>query len=103
MTEVPDKLTEGRVSVAVVAAAAVDRATRNRRHRSRTRPGSFGRAGPEPVSRPPRPAPGIVALPGERLSRAGGLTEADLARAEVFTLDEGGEEVPPATGELGGP
>ncbi|MEP6640046.1 MAG: hypothetical protein ABJC39_11910, partial [Chloroflexota bacterium] len=32
---------------------------------------------------------GLVALPGERLSRAAGpLTEADLARAEVFTLDE---------------
>ena len=31
----------------------------------------------------------MVALPGERLSRvAGSLTEADLAKAEVFTLDD---------------
>ena len=30
----------------------------------------------------------MVALPGERLSRAGGLSEADLAAAEVFTLDD---------------
>ena len=40
---------------------------------------------------------GLVALPGERLSRAAGsLTEADLAKAEVFTLDDLDEETPVA-------
>ena len=35
---------------------------------------------------------GLVALPGERLSKAvGNLTESDLAAAEVFTLDDLGE------------
>ncbi|MEZ0240031.1 MAG: hypothetical protein ACAH65_04465, partial [Chloroflexota bacterium] len=48
-------------------------------------------------------AAGLVALPGERLSRAvGGLTEADLARAEVFTLDDLGEDAPVATEPLNG-
>jgi hypothetical protein len=28
-----------------------------------------------------------VAIPGERLARAGGLSEEELAAAEVFTLD----------------
>ena len=89
MTEVPDKLTEG---------------TGAGRGRSRSR----GRVrDDEPVAaggrgRRDRSAPlaaagasrgeagaGIVALPGERLARAGGgLTEADLAAAEVFTLDD---------------
>jgi hypothetical protein len=42
-----------------------------------------------------------VALPGERLARAGGLTEADLAAAEVFTLDEVADGTTGANGEAG--
>ena len=46
---------------------------------------------------------GLVALPGERLSKAvGNLTESDLAAAEVFTLDDLGEPaVEPAAGSAG--
>ena len=100
MTEVPDKQTEG---------------TGRGRGRGRGRDRAGDR---EPVAasgaargrgrRPAAAAPstngsaGIVALPGERLSRTviGDLTEADLARAEVFTLDdEGGEPLVAATAE----
>jgi uncharacterized LabA/DUF88 family protein len=86
MTEVPDKQTEGtgvgrgrggrgrgrgRDAEPVAATAAP-------RGRGRGRPAAAAADG----------APGVVALPGERLSRLpGSLTEADLARAEVFTLD----------------
>ena len=43
---------------------------------------------------------GLVALPGERLSRAAGpLTEADLARAEVFRLDDLDDEATDALDE----
>ncbi len=88
MTEVPDKQTEG---------SGAGRG-RGGRGRGRGRPGEA-----EPVvassgrGRAPRRAAapiadagaGVVALPGERLSRApGSLTEADLAGAEVFTLDD---------------
>jgi uncharacterized LabA/DUF88 family protein len=92
MTEVPDKQTEG------------TGAGRGRGGRGRGR----GRAGEaEPVAASSRgrgrgrSAPvaidvsengaegGLRALPGERLSKAtGSLTEADLAAAEVFTLDD---------------
>ena len=91
MTEVPDKLTEG---------TGDGRGSRGR---------GRGRARDEEVAAPGRsrgrgravaPASaaevssaggaGFVALPGERLARAGGgLSEADLAAAEVFTLDDG--------------
>ena len=96
MTEVPDKLTEGTGM------------SRGRGGRSRGR-GRYGEAEPVPVSAsrgrggrgrsssvgmPDRapiaagPEGGLLALPGERLSKAvGSLTEADLAAAEVFTLD----------------
>ncbi len=89
MTEVPDKMTEGsgagrtgrsrgrgRVREGVPAATA-----RGREH---------GRlaAVPSAAAAPVATSAGLVALPGERLARAGGLTEADLAAAEVFTLDE---------------
>ena len=90
MTEVPDKLTEGSGD--------------GRGGRGRGR----GRARDEELAPPARsrvrgravaPASivdassgggaGFVALPGERLARAGGgLSEADLAAAEVFTLDD---------------
>jgi uncharacterized LabA/DUF88 family protein len=86
MTEVPDKQTEGtgrgrgrgrgrdRASEREPVAAS---GTRGRR-----------RSAPQPVAE--AAAAGVVALPGERLSRSvgGGLTEADLARAEVFRLDD---------------
>ncbi len=98
MTEVPDKLTEGTGS------------GRGGRSRSRGRfrdeepvaAGSRGRRDrgtPAATATPPRVEAGgaIVALPGERLARAaGGLTEADLAAAEVFTL---GDLDRPADGE----
>jgi uncharacterized LabA/DUF88 family protein len=97
MTEVPDKQTEG------------TGAGRGRGGRGRGR----GRAGEaEPVAASSRgrgrgrPAPvasessengaegGLRALPGERLSKGvGSLTEADLAAAEVFTLDDADGEV----------
>jgi uncharacterized LabA/DUF88 family protein len=105
MTEVPDKQTEG------------TGAGRGRgRGRGRSRPGE-----PEPVAASSRSRgrarpvaavaaassgadSGLVALPGERLSRLpGSLTEADLAAAEVFTLDDDGEvlEIPASAGDEG--
>jgi uncharacterized LabA/DUF88 family protein len=88
MTEVPDKLTEG---------TGVGRGGRGRgRGRARdeepaaaARGRGRGRAGAAPTGTAvAASAAGLVALPGERLARVGGLTEADLAAAEVFTLDE---------------
>jgi uncharacterized LabA/DUF88 family protein len=108
MTEVPDKQTEG---------SGAGRGRGGRGSRGRGRPGeaepvaassSRGRGRGRAVvagSNGTRSATdgdaGLVALPGERLSKAGGLTEADLAAAEVFRLDDlGGEEARPApTGE----
>ncbi|MEX2183905.1 MAG: NYN domain-containing protein, partial [Chloroflexota bacterium] len=93
MTEVPDKQTEG---------TGTGRG-RGGRGRGRSRSGEAepvvatrgrgrGRsAAPSsvPVSASAGEAGGLLALPGERLSRAtGSLTEADLAAAEVFTLDD---------------
>ncbi|MGZ8513462.1 MAG: NYN domain-containing protein [Candidatus Limnocylindrales bacterium] len=108
MTEVPDKLTEGTGS------------GRGGRSRSRGRfrdeePAAAGargrrdRGAPAAAAAPARAeaAGTVVALPGERLARAaGGPTEADLAAAEVFTLDDleepaGGEAA--AAAETGGP
>jgi uncharacterized LabA/DUF88 family protein len=100
MTEVPDKQTEG---------TGLGRGGRGRGGRGRGRAGEA-----EPVTasgsrsrggRGRGVAPstngvasgrdgdaGLVALPGERLSKAvGNLTESDLAAAEVFTLDDLGE------------
>ncbi len=90
MTEVPDKLTEG---------SGTGRGGRGR-GRGRTtqeEPIAIGRGrgrGRTAVEAPAAAvsaagAAGLVALPGERLSRsAGALSEADLASAEVFTLDD---------------
>ncbi len=106
MTEVPDKQTEGaggsrgrgrgrgrgRAGEAepVVATAS--------RSRGRGRPTA---ASASPAAAGAAAAGGIVALPGERLSKAPGtLSEADLAAAEVFTLDddiEGSDEAAPGT------
>jgi uncharacterized LabA/DUF88 family protein len=90
MTEVPDKQTEG---------TGVGRGGRGRgrgrgreaepvaaspRSRGRGRAAVVASNGAGDVS-----AAGLVAMPGERLSRAPGeLTEADLSAAEVFTLEE---------------
>jgi uncharacterized LabA/DUF88 family protein len=95
MTEVPDKQTEG---------TGAGRGGRGGRGRGR---GRIGEAEPVAASgsrgrgrgRPATAAPtngsaagadgALKALPGERLSKAaGGLSEADLAAAEVFTLDD---------------
>ncbi len=90
MTEVPDKLTEGTGS------------GRGGRSRGRGRyrdeePAAAGARGRRdrgtPVAAPAtaRAEAGgsVVALPGERLARVpGSLTEADLAAAEVFRLDD---------------
>jgi uncharacterized LabA/DUF88 family protein len=111
MTEVPDKQTEG---------TGLGRSGRGRGGRGRGRAGEA-----EPVAastsrtrggRGRGSAPstngvasgrdgdaGLVALPGERLSKAvGNLTESDLAAAEVFTLDDAGESiVEPVLGAAG--
>jgi uncharacterized LabA/DUF88 family protein len=93
MTEVPDKQTEGtgrgrgrgrgRDRDREPAAASAG-ASRGRGRRS-TAARSNGENGAAPV----------VTIPGEKLSKAlvGGLTEADLAAAEVFTLDEEDQEI----------
>ncbi|MEA2633158.1 MAG: hypothetical protein QOE66_3377, partial [Chloroflexota bacterium] len=90
MTEVPDKQTEG---------TGIGRGRARGRGRgreaepiaasSRSR-GRLRTETAEPAGAAARAeGAGLVALPGERLSRsAGSLTEADLARAEVFTLDD---------------
>jgi uncharacterized LabA/DUF88 family protein len=91
MTEVPDKQTEG---------TGVGRG-RGGRGRGRARTGEAepvatasrgrgrGRAAAASGNGVERGSEGLKALPGERLSKAGGsLTEADLAAAEVFTLDD---------------
>ena len=91
MTEVPDKQTEGtgrgrgrgrgrdRDREPAVAAAAA----RGRGRRRAADEGAGNGSAP------------LVALPGERLSKTlvGSLTEADLAAAEVFTLDEEDQEL----------
>ena len=100
MTEVPDKQTEG---------TGLGRGGRGRGGRGRGRSGeaepvtattSRPRGGRARLSAPSTNGvgggrdgdAGLVALPGERLSKAvGNLTESDLAAAEVFTLDDLGE------------
>ncbi len=87
MTEVPDKLTEG---------TGAGRGGRGR-GRGRTRdeaPVSATRGRGRSVSAGTPAVAGAVpvALPGERLARVGGLSEADLAAAEVFTLDDLAED-----------
>ena len=98
MTEVPDKQTEGtgagrggrarsgrgrgRAGEAEPVAATTSTRGRGRGRTSTNGAGANGAAaGGE--------AEGLVALPGERLSKAGGrFDEADLASAEVFTLED---------------
>jgi uncharacterized LabA/DUF88 family protein len=101
MTEVPDKQTEG---------TGAGRG-RGRRGRGRTedavaatatggRSRSRGRAAaPDAVAASATEEQGgLVALPGERLSRAvGSLTEEDLARAEVFTFEDAGSDLEDGT------
>jgi uncharacterized LabA/DUF88 family protein len=100
MTEVPDKQTEG------TGVGRGGRGTRGRRGRPEAEPVSSGSGrGTSSRGRGTRTTPtngsnaGVVALPGERLSKVGGLTEADLAAAEVFTLDEVEGGVSPLTTE----
>jgi uncharacterized LabA/DUF88 family protein len=101
MTEVPDKQTEG---------TGAGRG-RGRRGRSRTEDAVASTSGrsrgrDRAVSTSTEAAAasatgdqaGLVALPGERLSRAvGSLTEADLAKAEVFTLEDAGPDLDDGT------
>ena len=100
MTEVPDKQTEG---------TGLGRGGRGRGGRGRGRSGEAepvtsstsrsrggrGRSGAvstNGVGAGRDGDAGLVALPGERLSKAvGNLTESDLAAAEVFTIDDLGE------------
>ncbi len=90
MTEVPDKLTEG------TGAGRGGRSRTRGRARDEEPVAAGGRARRVRTAAPvaagaarSEAGGGIVALPGERLARAGGaLTEADLAAAEVFTLDD---------------
>ena len=87
MTEVPDKQTEG---------TGVGRGTRGGRGRSRTRAteaeGATASAGATSGRRGRASSNGSgksTVLPGERISgKAGTFSEADLASAEVFTLDD---------------
>jgi uncharacterized LabA/DUF88 family protein len=91
MTEVPDKQTEG---------SGVGRGGRTRGGRGRGRTGEAepvaavsargrGRGRASTNGAGATDADALVALPGERLSKATGrLDEADLAAAEVFTLDD---------------
>ena len=80
MTEVPDKQTEGTGD----RRGSRGGASRGGRGRGRGRE----RVETE-VAASNGGGEGVLALPGERLSKATGrLTEADLARAEVFTLDD---------------
>ena len=94
MTEVPDKQTEG-TGVGSRPWSRPGPWPRGEPSRSPRAAGPRSRdaraAGRRPVAAASRPTRdgGLVALPGERLSRAAGpLTEADLAQAEVFTLDD---------------
>jgi len=97
MTEVPDKQTEGtgagrgrgrrgrRTDDAVAASSGGRSGGRSRSSSSSSDAAAAGATGD---------AAGLVALPGERLSRAvGSLTEADLAKAEVFTLEDAGPDL----------
>jgi uncharacterized LabA/DUF88 family protein len=90
MTEVPDKQTEG---------TGVGRGSRGGRGRGRGRTGATETASTSSRGRGRAAAAastngsgssgeGMTALPGERLAKVGGLTESDLAAAEVFTLDD---------------
>ena len=92
MTEVPDKMTEG---TGVGRGRGRGRGAGRGREAEAVAPASRARSrvrtsAAEPAAAGARgEAAGLVALPGERLARASGpLTEADLAEAEVFTLDE---------------
>jgi uncharacterized LabA/DUF88 family protein len=96
MTEVPDKLTEGTGGGRGGRSRSRGRFREEEPAAASTR-GRRDRGAPVAAARAEAGAP-VVALPGERLARAGGLTEADLAAAEVFTLDDlegsaGGEGV----------
>ncbi|HET9084553.1 MAG TPA: NYN domain-containing protein, partial [Candidatus Limnocylindrales bacterium] len=86
MTEVPDKQTEG---------TGVGRGTRGGRGRGRSRSEGEPAAATSGSGRGRRGSTSTngsvksTVLPGERLSgRSGDLSEADLASAEVFTLDD---------------
>jgi uncharacterized LabA/DUF88 family protein len=96
MTEVPDKQTEGtgvgrggrtrggRGGASRRGAEAEPAAARGSSRRGRSSSNGAGATAD---------AEGLVALPGEKLSKAGAFDEADLASAEVFTLDDMDEGV----------
>jgi uncharacterized LabA/DUF88 family protein len=94
MTEVPDKQTEG---------TGVGRGTRGGRGRGRGRPtdaepvaatASGSGRGRRRADASTNGSTKATVIPGERISgRSGSLSEADLASAEVFTLDDLDETV----------
>ena len=107
MTEVPDKQTEG-----TGAGRGRGRTTRGRSRSGETETVTAGASRSRGRSRPSTETAagngngaGLVALPGERLSRrSGAYDEADLAAAEVFTLDavvDGGEAAQPEAVDAG--
>jgi len=93
MTEVPDKQTEGtgrgrgrgRSRDRDREPAAASGGSSRGRSRRSAAASTNGENGAAPV----------VAIPGEKLSKAlvGGLTEADLAAAELFTVDDEDQEI----------
>jgi len=102
MTEVPDKETEG-------TGVGRGRGMRGGRGRGRTEGAAAASGGSRDRDRgrgrsrtatTRDEAGAVVALPGERLSRAGGLSEADLAAAEVFTLDDLDAQAPEGVAPL---
>ena len=102
MTEVPDKQTEG-TGRGRGRGRGRDRGGAEREPVAASAAGTRGRRRTTARPAADAAAAGVVALPGERLSRVvvGGLTEADLARAEVFRLDDDEAEPLEATdGEL---
>ena len=106
MTEVPDKQTEGTGAGRGRGRGRMPRRDAEPVSASGGSRGGRGRGRTAPVATNGS-EPGVVALPGERLSRVGGgLTEADLAAAEVFTLDtvddDGAPVAPVEAGERTG-
>jgi uncharacterized LabA/DUF88 family protein len=101
MTEVPDKQTEG-------TGAGRGRGRRGRGRTEdavaatttggRTRGRGRGASSDAVAASATEEQAGLVALPGERLSRAvGSLTDEDLAKAEVFTFEDAGSDLEDGT------
>jgi uncharacterized LabA/DUF88 family protein len=89
MTEVPDKQTEGAGSGRGRGRGGRGRGRSTEEAPATTRSRGRSRAAAASTNGSGDGGAGLVALPGERLSKgAGGLSEADMAAAEVFTIDD---------------